>query len=144
MDFESIKTDKQAQAQFQWNLTLKDVKVADCGDWEELKLSRIPIAPATVSDAQSWSEALFVRQLEENTQPLDREAVKREFAALCQETPLASLPSRRPSLPSHKDLLQLVEHDAASFWRLAAPVDLALQPPSDAELAAWPLELIHQ
>jgi hypothetical protein len=110
---------------FRKDIALGAVEVPGAGDFDDARLTGVPIAPATREDAQTWSMARIDHLIRESPAYRDRVEVRRAFAELVEGTPLASF---EPKLPSHAELLRRGGDDRDRFWSIAAPVDLAPYP----------------
>ena len=122
---------------FRVRRTFTNVAVPGCGSFSRLDLQDLPIEPTSKGEAQRWSERRLSRWLESNPGYCRRAELIRAFRALVDETPLAPF---APSLPAHDALLAEAMQTPSRYWSLAAPVDLALDPVPDAQLAAVVVE----
>lgn len=100
------------------------------------RLTDVPLAPADATAAHRWAEARLDRRLADGT-PRPREAVRRLWAELVEDTPLHPF---APTLPDHDTLLARHRDAPARYWALAAPVDLAPTPPTADALGALHLD----
>lgn len=127
--------DGEAQDRFVVTLKLGPVEVPGKGRYAAATLEDVPIGPATPADAQRWAMARLWRRLAREPRYRSRRDVRALFEELCEGTPLEP---HAPSLPPHDELIAdpSIGDQPQVFWSLAAPVDLALLPPTAAELGA--------
>lgn len=121
----------QERTSFVKDLDLGDVEVPGYGSWSDVRLTDVPIGPATAGDAGLWAMELLDRRLRETETRFPRTAVRRLFAEL---TAAPALEPFSPTLPDHDTLLDGYAEDPEVFWRIAAPVDLAPFPSPPEEL----------
>lgn len=116
---------------FRRAFTVPGLELPGKGKYEEAKFENVPIGPRTAIDAQAWAMARFERDLGEKPAYRSRAEVRTRFAELTEDTPLEAF---GVTLPSHDELLRRAGADRARFWALAAAVDLAPYPRSQADL----------
>jgi hypothetical protein len=119
------------QESFTKELVIGDVEVPGFGHWSDVRLSEVPIGPATADDAATWAMRRLDRVLRDTETPLTRAEVRQHYAKVTESTPLAS---GQPTLPSHHTLLEEYRDSPEVYWRLAAAVDLAAFAPLPEEL----------
>lgn len=126
------------QDSFCKTLRLPEIEVPGKGRFQECTLSDVPIGPVSANEASAWALARFERKITQSPLYLSRSDVWTLYAELTVGTPLESF---RPGLPAHDELLdrQKQAQNSEVFWSLAAPVDLALVAPDQADLDALPL-----
>lgn len=118
---------------FAKTLALRRVEVPGKGAYDNVALEDVPIGPASADDAQKWAMARFDRLLAKQPAYRSRAEVRDLFAELTEGTPLERF---APVLPAHEDLISAPMQDAARFWSLAAPVDLAPHPVAFEDLSS--------
>jgi hypothetical protein len=125
------KLSEQEQESFKKDLAVGEVEVPGFGRWRDVRLTDVPICPETPAEATQWAMSRMDRRLRGEAH-FTRQAIRRLFADLTEETPLEPF---RPTLPDHDSLLASYEDQPQVFWRLAAAVDLSPLPPAPDELA---------
>lgn len=123
---------EQEQEQFRKSYTLPRVGVFNKGQYEQVSLEDVPIAPLSTAESDRWARKRLVRALARHKGFLSRAALRTLFLSLTEDTPLES---SNPTLPGHDALLESLKRVPETFWKLAAPVDLAPFASSPAELA---------
>jgi len=122
---------EEEQENFRKTLDLGTVEVPGFGTWDDVRLEATPIGPISDSDATAWALARLDRRLIRCRHSNTRAEVRRLFLELTEQTPLEPM---RPTLESHEQLLSRYRSSPDVFWRLAAPVDLAVESPTEEEL----------
>jgi hypothetical protein len=114
-------TSEKEQESFEKDLQFSSVEVPRYGHWERARLTGVPLMPVSEDDANRWARARFDRRMGEELRYRTRDQVIALWADAVEDTPLEE---HDPQLPDHDGLLEEAR-DAASFWSLAAPVDLS-------------------
>jgi hypothetical protein len=112
----------EEQESFTKELDLGEVEIPRYGRWSGVRLSDVPIGPATAGDAGQWAMGRLDRRLEGSEVHRTRAEIRWLFADVTEGTPLAPWD---PTLPDHDTVLARYKDNPGLFWRLAAPVDLA-------------------
>lgn len=119
---------------FRKTIALRRVEVPGKGEYENVTIEDVPIAPVTAKDAQKWAMSRFDHYFASNPSYRSRSDVRTLYAQLTEDTPLES---HAPTLASHEELLSRAAKDPERFWSLAAPVDLAPVSVSSSELGEF-------
>lgn len=130
--FEGLSEDETEK--FLKTIHLASIEVPGRGSFGEVVIEDLSIGPSSDVEAQDWASARLRRRLSRDAKYRPRHVLRALFAELTEETPLEPF---APALPSHTDLLTDLERaDLASYWSLAAPVDLSphVVPASDLDV----------
>lgn len=131
----SVAQDVTAQDSFLRDYRLKRVAVPGLGEYCDVVLHDVPLAPAASADASEWAWARLSRRLRSQPGYQTRQALIERFREVVADTPLAA---RQPVLPAHTDLLRATDPEPRLLFQLAAAVDLAPARPPAELLAAQP------
>ena len=121
------------QDSFTKDVDLSEARIQRFGIWDRIRLTDVPLAPASAADAQKWAMARLDRLLRRSEAHFSRVQVRQLFIDLVEGTPLEPF---HPVLPRHDAMLAGHVTDPELFWRLAAPADLAPAPVLAQELDA--------
>lgn len=121
------------QDSFRMTRALLEVEVSGRGVWENVTLEHIPIGPLNQAEANRWALDRLVRHLTTHPAYRARGELRRMFAELTEDTPLAS---HQPTMPAHEEMLSALRGRPELFWSQAAPVDLAPHPVPAEDLQA--------
>ncbi|AKJ02433.1 hypothetical protein ATI61_108177 [Archangium gephyra] len=119
--------DDQAQESFLTDVSFPRVRVPGFGEFSRVTVRGVPLGPLDAGVARQWALARWRRRVAREEGYLSRARVRNLFEEVVHETPLAP---HAPVIPSHAECLkdQDQELTRATYWRLAAPVDLAPTP----------------
>jgi hypothetical protein len=127
-------TDEEVDS-FRKSLKFRQVEVPGKGTYDNVELQDTPVGPRSDAEAQRWAMARLDRRLDKDPRYRSRSAVRELFAELTEDTPLEAF---APELPAHDALIgaraSTQFESRASFWSLAAPVDLSPYPVTREEL----------
>lgn len=130
--------DDKAQESFEMPLTVPKLDVPERGSYEAVTIEAVPIGPSTSAVAQRWARGRLERRLGREPRYRSRDEVRRVFSEGVVGTPLEPW---APTLPAHVDLIgRSPAGQPERYWSLAAPVDLAPQPLSEAELGVCAID----
>lgn len=119
--------DERAQESFLTDLSFQRVRVPGFGEFSRVTVHGVPLGPLDAGVARQWALARWRRRVAREEGYLSRARVRSLFEEVVRDTPLAP---HAPAIPSHAECLrdQDQEGTRATYWRLAAPVDLAPTP----------------
>lgn len=129
----SEKLSAASQDSFTADYELPHADIPGKGSYKQVKLTRVPIGPASKGDAQRWAQVRLLRKLRGEKRYLSRGEIRSTFVDLTENTPLEE---HGPTLPAHRIFMDWAQknNERELFWRTVAPVDLAPSPVPEEDL----------
>lgn len=115
--------DESVRLTFQTSVRLAEVEGPDDDVYEDVRITEVPVGPATSDDARRWMLWRLRRRL---TEPGYRssDSLNADYAAITEGTPLETM----TSAPDPEEILREARNERPVFWRIAAGLDLTCEP----------------
>lgn len=116
-------TDESVRKTFQTTVLLAEAEGPDGDIYEDVRITEVPVGPATPDDARRWMLWRLRRRLSEpGYRSLDQLNV--DYAAVTESTPLEAM----TAAPEPEEILKDARNERSVFWRVAAGLDLTCEP----------------
>lgn len=115
--------DESVRQTFQTTVILDEVEGPDGDIYEDVRITEVPVGPATPDDARRWMMWRLRRRLAEpGYRSVD--ALNADFVSVTEGTPLEAM----TAAPEPEDILKEARNERTVFWRVAAGLDLTCEP----------------
>jgi hypothetical protein len=115
--------DETVRQTFQTTVRLAEVEGPDGDVYENVRITEVPVGPATPDDARRWMMWRLRRRLAEpGYRSVD--ALNADFVSVTEGTPLESM----TAAPEPEEILKEARNERPVFWRVAAGLDLTCEP----------------
>lgn len=115
--------DEAVRHTFQTSVNLDEVEGPDGDVYEHVRITDVPVGPATPDDARRWMLWRLRRRLAEPGYR-SADALAAEYVAVTEGTPLEAM----TAAPEPEEILKETRNERPLFWRVAAGLDLTCEP----------------